>query len=245
MSRPNGLTNYVLLILKTPADFMVNSTSMKGHPGDGIILDLHTPYSYHNPNGEYNNDWLHFNCSEDTPFDYGALLTNEFFSLPNPGRFSTFIQQLLWEQSYTEDSFRNENIHHIMTVLLNHLKMACRSERDWRYDNPYYPRLQQLRLSMQDSLARNLTIDGLSRELGISPSHFQHLYTRLFGTSFQNDRIQMRVDYATRLLETTNCTIAHIAELCGYTNEVHFYRQFKALTGSTPAAYRRSIDARK
>lgn len=57
---------------------------------------------------------------------------------------STFIQQLLREQSYTEDSFWNENIHHIMTVLLNHLKMACRSERDWRYDNPY-SRLPQVR----------------------------------------------------------------------------------------------------
>ena len=62
---------------------------------------------------------------------------------------------------------------------------------------------------------------------------------KLFGVSFQQDLILMRVTRARFNLSTSNLSLSQIAELCGYNNEVHFYRQFKKLTGVTPAQYRK------
>lgn len=44
------------------------------------------------------------------------------------------------------------------------------------------------------------------------------------------------------LLDHTDLTIEQLTELCGYRSEVHFYRQFKAVTGCTPAQYRRQAE---
>lgn len=51
----------------------------------------------------------------------------------------------------------------------------------------------------------------------------------------------MRIDYAKYILETSSLSIEQVAEISGYTNEVHFFRQFKQITGITPARYRKSV----
>ncbi|HJC22526.1 MAG TPA: AraC family transcriptional regulator [Candidatus Eisenbergiella merdavium] len=73
----------------------------------------------------------------------------------------------------------------------------------------------------------------------MSVSHFQHLYSRFFGISFQNDLIRMRIDHAQTLLTTTFLSTEQIAEACGYSNSTHFFRQFKKITGVSPAKYRK------
>ena len=49
----------------------------------------------------------------------------------------------------------------------------------------------------------------------------------------------MRIEHAKYILTTTDLTLEQIAEICGYSNEVHFYRQFKQITGLTPSKYRK------
>ena len=49
----------------------------------------------------------------------------------------------------------------------------------------------------------------------------------------------MRIEYARELIQNTNLTMGEIAEQCGYTSEVHFYRQFRKETGFTPASFRK------
>ena len=73
----------------------------------------------------------------------------------------------------------------------------------------------------------SINAEDFADTLGISKSYFQHLYKEFFGVSFQQDYIQMRIAYAQDLLETSDMPMEQIAEICGYTNEVHFYRQFK------------------
>lgn len=50
----------------------------------------------------------------------------------------------------------------------------------------------------------------------------------------------MRVDYSKYILRTTDLPMEQICDMCGYLNEVHFYWQFKKLTGTSPAKYRKS-----
>lgn len=51
----------------------------------------------------------------------------------------------------------------------------------------------------------------------------------------------MRISYAEILLQTTTFSMESIAEACGYSNPVHFFRQFKKIKGITPAKYRKAM----
>ena len=69
-------------------------------------------------------------------------------------------------------------------------------------------------------------------------SYFQHLYKAMFGVSVTSDIIAARIDRAKYLLSGTDYTVTAVADLCGYSSDVHFMRQFKALCGLTPTEYR-------
>lgn len=240
MNRPNGVSNYVLLIIKTHCHFVLNETVYDIRPGTAIIIDHHTPYSYFNPNGDYMDDWLHFKPDSYENFLQCGICPNIFFPLPGVNRFTTYIQQLLYENEYTPAPFKMNNIDHLMSVLINNLVLAFGARDTFSQTNMYEEQLKELRLIIQHAPKKEYTIKKCADQIGISTSHFQHLYTNLFGISFQRDLIRMKVDYSANLLLVTNQSIEQIAEQSGYTNTVHFYRQFKEIYGMTPSTFRRT-----
>lgn len=55
------------------------------------------------------------------------------------------------------------------------------------------------------------------------------------------DLIEARIRYAqSLLLSGSDLPITEVAERSGYADPYHFIRQFKRITGETPAAYRRA-----
>ncbi|MBR5116537.1 MAG: helix-turn-helix domain-containing protein [Lachnospiraceae bacterium] len=240
-SWPNGLDNPVLLILRSRGDFSVGGKHFLMEPGDAIMIAPHTPYHYHNPYGEYIDDWMHIGLNEDESLP-AELPCNVPFHLNDREACSTLIRQLLWESAYTEERYLKQNTDALFTVLMNHLIAAPRAFSGVD-EISYTERLKDIRFHMQHTLSEEHTIHSHAQELGISDSHFQHLYTTVFGVPFQQDLIRMRIANAEFALQTTDMTIAEIAELCGYRNEVHFFRQFKQYKGMTPARYRKEHHA--
>jgi AraC family transcriptional regulator of arabinose operon len=238
MSCPSGLTDYLLIIVKSHAHFTINNTDFSVKPDSVIIIDRNTPYHYHNPQGEYANDWLHFECTDDASFRNSGIVFNKFFPVGNPTKFTLYIQQVLWEHSYTHGKYGDINVNLLVNVLINNLILAYQSKDSVTSYSPYYSKLQDLRLTIQAAPCEKYSAKELSAHLGISESYFQHLYTKLFGTSFQSDLIKIRVEHAKCIISTTNFTIEEISEICGYSSEVHFYRQFKKIMGITPTEYR-------
>lgn len=239
MSRPRGVPNYVLLIIRTAGKFQIAGQHFSVTPGYALILTPGTPYSYRNPQGDYIDDWLHWDMADSAPLPLNLPPTNLPFPVGRTELFSFLIRQILMEAAYTQPPYAKENIDSLFTVLLNHLQMAFRTQQPSE-TFPYQSQLQLLRLKLQNSPGENYTIAGCAGEIGISPSYFQHLYTDFFGISFQKDLIHLRMEQAKYYLTTTDLTVEQIAMLSGYSNEVHFYRQFKAMVGSTPAKYRKS-----
>jgi AraC family transcriptional regulator of arabinose operon len=82
------------------------------------------------------------------------------------------------------------------------------------------------------------TIERLSNQVNLSPSHFQRLYKKTFQTSCIADVITCKLQFAKTSLTATSDTIRDIAIQCGYENEEHFMRQFKQAVGMTPTEYR-------
>lgn len=240
ISRPNGLNHYVLLIIKSHGEFMVHNTPGIANPGSAILFAPDTSYFYGNPNGSYTDDWLHFEVTQASCFDKYASITNQLFPVKNMDTFSFYIRQILWESCYGTGEDTNQNIDALFTILLNHLLADFETKDDHTANPVFQTQLQNLRLTMQNSIFQKHTIKEHAKNIGISECYFQHLYTDFFGISFQQDLIQMRIDYAKYLLETTSLSMEQIAEASGYSSNVHFFRQFKQQTGITPAKYRKN-----
>ncbi len=237
-SWPEGLENPVLLILRSSGEFFVGEDHFFLEPGFAIIIRPHTPYHYHNPYGEYVDDWMHIGLSEDEVLPE-ELPLNTPFRLHDSETCSGLIRMLLWEKAYTDEQYLQKNTDSLFSVLLNHLTAAAHDQERVEESSPYMERLKDIRFQMQHTLSEEHSVHSYASKLGLSDSHFRHLYASLFGIPFQQDLIRMRIANAEFALQTTNMSITEIAELCGYHNEVHFFRQFRQLNGISPAKYRK------
>lgn len=256
LSREHGVPNYVLLLVRTAGEFQIGETHRIASPGHAVLIAPGTPYHYHNPAGEYMDDWLHFEytppClepalpshpdSQDRPYPLSKLTfppVNTLFPLQDIEVCSALVRQLLWENAYTVPQFRAANIDALFFVLFRHLVANYETPAHLQNAAPFSAQLRAIRLELQNSPEGSHSIASYAKMLKISKSYFQHLYHTLFGISFQKDLIAARIKHAKELLTETDLTIDQISLLCGYRNEVHFYRQFRATVGYTPAKYRK------
>lgn len=239
MSRPEGLPSYVLLNVRSQGEFQIGSKSYQLQPGTILIIAPGTPYSYSNSDGDYVDDWLHFMVSDRDAFASLFPAINTPIPASSAEVYTTLIRQLLWEASYTSKPYAQENIDALFGIIINHLLSALTHTDTTAHTTPYADKLRTIRLDIQNDLINTPDIAVCARNLGISQSYFQHLYTRLFGTSYQQDVIFFRIEHAKNTLLTTDLPMEQIAEICGYNSPVHFYRQFKKIAGMTPAKFRK------
>lgn len=239
-SFPEGIPNYLLLIIHTAGQFRIGQQTTYITPGHALIISPNTPYHYGNPQGVYINDWLHFSVDNASGFSALFPMTNQLFPVGDTEAFTLLVKQILWEASYSKPPYLKQNIDSLFTVLINHLLVSyANKEQTAAATLSYEPQFQSLRLEMRNTLSQKHNIKSHAQNLGISDSYFQHLYTDYFGISFQKDLIRLRTEEAQYLLSTTDITVEEIAQRCGYSSTVHFYRQFKAITGRTPNQYRK------
>lgn len=109
-----------------------------------------------------------------------------------------------------------------------------------RNTEAYSEIFSNLRKEMKYSPQSDWSISEAALRTGMSGSHFQRLYKKHFGISFNEDLITFRMDRATYLLRNTSMSVQRIAEECGYTNAAHFMRQFKERKGISAGQYRKA-----
>jgi AraC family transcriptional regulator of arabinose operon len=81
---------------------------------------------------------------------------------------------------------------------------------------------------------------GLARNEGMALSTLRRRFRRATGTALHTYALQCRAAEARRLLGETDLPVKTIAENLGYNDVFFFSRQFRKMTGTSPAAYRRS-----
>ena len=95
-----------------------------------------------------------------------------------------------------------------------------------------------------DYIAKNytgrITLDEVAEHVGLSKYRIAHLMKEVTGqTVFQHVK-RMRVDKAQELLSTTTQSYSEITYRLGFTDQSAFIKQFRELTGTTPARFRKS-----
>jgi len=86
----------------------------------------------------------------------------------------------------------------------------------------------------------NLSTIPSRRESADQATAFAERFAHYLGVGPVHYLTRWRLQLAARLLERPGVGIAHVAQEVGYESEPAFNRAFKRLTGSPPAAWRRS-----
>ena len=87
----------------------------------------------------------------------------------------------------------------------------------------------------------SLSVAGLAADASMSEVHFRRLFARSFGISPAKYIMRARVDRAKMLMSDHTLSLTDIAEQSGFSSSTYFYRVFREVTGTTPAAYRKEL----
>jgi len=99
-----------------------------------------------------------------------------------------------------------------------------------------------LRLLLRD-LGDDSPVADLASRCGLSRSYFVRAFKLSMGTPPHRWLVRERVHRAGEMLERTNKSISAIAVSCGFSDQSHLTRVFRASVGSSPAAWRRQRKA--
>lgn len=104
--------------------------------------------------------------------------------------------------------------------------------------------LEQQLLSYIDSHYTDaLTLELLSRQLGVNPSRISRIFSRKLHTSLPRYVTSRRLEYAKKQLTTTSLSVTRIALDAGFGSARTFFREFRRACGISPGEYRRGGSA--
>jgi len=175
------------------------------------------------------------------PYRVGAVTDGCVFSVDE----LSGVREAMSELRHLERAVPSDSLRLTSAVLLVYSRiLSLWEERGVISERP-------LRTSIAASIAEyvsshySLPISArvLTDRLSISYSYLSKIMSREFGMSLGDYVIQKRLEQATRLLVATEESVAQIAYECGFPSSSSFITHFKAKTGKTPLAFRKTAHA--
>lgn len=238
--RPTGIETYTFLHFMNSVEIVINGEKVVTRPGACIFYTPDEPQWFHSEE-ELIHNWAHFE-----PGFHAQLLryhiSENTLLYPRTAEFISGVFRKTEAAFFSDEPFRDDLLDAYTTEFLvrfsraiteeSYLPTVSRADRE---------KMQNLRHTVLSDPEKHWTVPQMASLASVSASHLHALYRAVFGTSPMRDLIEARIRYAQSLLLSGNdLPITEIAERSGYADPYHFIRQFKRITGETPAAYRRA-----
>ncbi len=104
-------------------------------------------------------------------------------------------------------------------------------------------RFSGLIVYLSQHLDRKLVRDDIAAFAHLQPNHLDRAFRQAYGVAPMRMLRDLRLQRARHLLESSDHTVAAVAEMCGFEEAGYFTRVFRRATGRTPGEYRRSLGA--
>ena len=106
-------------------------------------------------------------------------------------------------------------------------------------DTPHwYGRFSKVIDHIHKHYSEELDLSRLAAQTGVSQSQLERRFQQLLGTSPGEYILRVRINAGRALLETTDRTIADIAQAVGFYDHSHFTRTFKRMMSCSPKDFR-------
>ena len=97
---------------------------------------------------------------------------------------------------------------------------------------------------IKEHFSQPLALADICAAVNLSATYFHTLFTNACGMTPHEYLTDVRVSAAKKLLWSSDIAIGEVAEQTGFANQQYFSRVFKAKTGTSPGAYRKSFRRR-
>lgn len=137
------------------------------------------------------------------------------------------IDGIRWETKGSQKSLRQ-----LMMVLANDALDAL------HYNSAINPTVVSAQKYIHAHYKNKLTLGKVASAVHISPSYLSNLFSKSLRMSFVCYVNKIRVEYAKKLLQSTDTNLSHVADNVGFNDVKYFSQVFKQCTGCSPNHYR-------
>lgn len=137
---------------------------------------------------------------------------------------------------YSTRAFINaaNQLRHLLTQIALEMRRAQASSQ-------HSFNLDAVQSFMLDNISRQLDLTTLAGSAKLSKFHFASKYKSLTGYSPIKHFLNMKMEHACYLLDSSALSVKEVATALGYDDPLYFSRQFRKIIGLSPRAYRSSV----
>lgn len=121
---------------------------------------------------------------------------------------------------------------------LNQLLLSNANTTIQKNLTPHDKMINRAKEFINDNLGLDLSLNDISDELDISKYHFLRLFKEKTFLSPHSYLMLRRIEKAKQILQKGESLI-NTAYMCGFNDQSHLNRRFKAITGVTPGSYKK------
>lgn len=99
------------------------------------------------------------------------------------------------------------------------------------------PQLKDVIDYTRSSIHANISLTQLASCANLSPFHFARLFRQTAGVSPYQFVLQMKIEYAKKLIKQHSRSISDVAYVLNFTDQAHFSNTFKKVTGICPRQF--------
>jgi AraC-like DNA-binding protein len=204
-------------------------------PGTVVLSEPGHRYFYRwDPASTTRHGFLHFFM--DPGNDSGTIVR----SLPDDDIVIALFRHILWLESARPDDWKalaTSALSHAVTAFVTGASNTA-ADIDPHLPAIVHRCMQYMRHQWTASPIRSPSLAELAASASVTPEHLCRVFKTHFGCGpIEAIRI-LRLQRAGNFLARSNMPVGQVAKLCGFDNQFHFSRAFKALFGVSPRAFR-------
>ncbi len=238
LHRDNIGQQYIFLHFLTPVTAILKGHEVDITPGGCVFFGMNSMQHFSSRICGLLHDWFHADsgCVELLK-KYGIECETVYYP-EDSGEITRIISEIQMEYTHKGRHYREA-----ADALAEHMfiKLARSKDNDKQMPSScfvYKDRFIEARALIHMDLRRQWHVREMAELVNLSPSRFYYIYKNIFKISPQQDLINKRIKTAQVLLMENKLSVEETARLTGYTNQYHFIRQFKQITGTTPGKMR-------
>lgn len=146
---------------------------------------------------------------------------------------ATLFDLLVHEEQQQDGWYYHKYVQLVNSILIDVVRSATDSKPAVD-SSPILVALHYMNLNFKDPI----TLDQVSRHVGLSPNYFSALFAQKMHTNFKSYLTDLRLNYAAKMLVISKFSTAEICYASGFNDFSNFSRAFKKKFELSPSEYR-------
>ncbi|WP_108808191.1 helix-turn-helix domain-containing protein [Aquimarina spinulae] len=121
----------------------------------------------------------------------------------------------------------------IEMLFLEFIENSIKSKEETGF--PYW--MQSIRDILNDRWNENVSLKELANQVNIHPTTISKNFRQYFQCTFGEYTRKLKVNHSIDIIHSSQYSLTEIAYICGFSDQSHFTRIFKSMTGYLPKEY--------